>query len=73
MVYPRAVPFPAPSEGLGRWSAGAIDALVLPNRPSSPVLPGAEPRLVSEKSTALPQYSLFVRGVKPPRQESFRR
>lgn len=73
LLYLRRAHFLSPNEALRQWNAGAIDALVLPNRPSSPVLPGAEPQLVSEKSAALPQYSLFVRGVKPPRQETSRR
>ncbi len=73
LLYLERAHFLAPNDAVQQWNAGTLDALVLPNRPTAPVLPGAEPLLVSEKSAAVPQYSLFVHAAKPPRHESFRR
>ena len=65
--------FLSPRDAVQQWNAGALDALVVSNRPPLPVLTDAMPILVSEKSSGLPQYSLLVHAAKPPRHESFRR
>ncbi len=73
LLYLQRDHFLSAHDAVERWNAGSVDALVMPDRPSSPVLPGAEPVLVSERSAAAPRYSLFVHAAKPPRHETFRR
>jgi 4-amino-4-deoxy-L-arabinose transferase-like glycosyltransferase len=73
LLYLQRAHFLSPNDAAEQWKSGTLDALVLPTRAASPVLPDAALVLVSEKSLAVPQYSFVVRGAKPPRQETFRR
>jgi 4-amino-4-deoxy-L-arabinose transferase-like glycosyltransferase len=65
LLYLRRDHFLAPNEAIQNWNAGQLDALVVrddPARPWPALLPQAKLLLVSEKSTAVPQYSLLVRA-----------
>ncbi len=72
LLYLRRDHFLSPDEALAQWGSGQLDALIVCNRPARPwrvLLSGAQLQLVSEKASALPQYSFFVRSseVSPPR------
>ncbi|MDQ3200193.1 MAG: hypothetical protein M3Q46_13600 [Verrucomicrobiota bacterium] len=66
LLYLRRDHFLAPNDAVAAWKEGRLDALVVRNHPPRPwleLLPGAHLRLVSGKSKAVPQYSLFVRAT----------
>ncbi|MBA3831350.1 MAG: glycosyltransferase family 39 protein [Chthoniobacterales bacterium] len=61
LLYLRRDHFLTPDDAVRQWHGGALDALVVPNPSALPSLAGAKPFFVSEKSSAVPQYSLIVR------------
>ncbi len=66
LLYLRRAHFLPAEDAVRQWEAGQLDALVVRNQPARPWLerlPGAQLRLVSEKSGAVPRYSLFVRAT----------
>ena len=66
LLYLRRDHFLAPDEAIAQWRGGQLDALVVRNEPARPwlaLLPGAQLQLLSAKTAALPQYSLFVRAL----------
>ncbi|MGI8890970.1 MAG: ArnT family glycosyltransferase [Chthoniobacterales bacterium] len=65
LLYLRRDQFLTPNEGVAQWKSGQLDALVVRNQPArawSNLLAGSRLLLVSEKSKAVPQYSLYVRN-----------
>lgn len=69
LLYLRRDHFLAPKEAIKRWNAGEIDALVVPARAPLPELPDAQEVFTSEKTKAVPRYTLLVRvPQKPTRQ-----
>jgi Alg9-like mannosyltransferase family len=65
LLYLRCDHFLKLNDAVRQWNSGQLDALVVRNQPTRPwlkLLPGAQLRLVSGKSAAVPQYSLFVRA-----------
>ncbi|HEY1583591.1 MAG TPA: hypothetical protein VGF73_10890, partial [Chthoniobacterales bacterium] len=64
LLYLRRDHFLAPNDAAAQWQARQLDAVVVRNEPERPwaqLLPGAQLRLVSEKSKTVPRYSLYVR------------
>lgn len=65
LLYLRRDHFLSPNDAAMQWKAGTLDALVVPNQPPRPwliTLPEAKEFLISEKSAAVPRYSLLVRA-----------
>jgi hypothetical protein len=66
LLYLRRDHFLAPNDAVAQWKAGQLDALVVRNEPVRPwleLLPGAQLQFVSEKSAAVPRYSLLARAA----------
>ena len=66
LLYLRRDHFLAPNDAIAQWNASRLDALVVRNetvRPWLELLPGAQLQLVSEKSAAVPRYSLLARAA----------
>ena len=66
LLYLRRDHFLAPNDAVAQWNAGQLDALIVRNEPVRPwreLLPGAQLQFVSEKSAAVPRYSLLARAA----------
>ncbi len=61
LLYLRRDHFLAPKNAAQLWNDGALDALVLPRGEPRGLFAGADEALLSEKSSAVPQYVLLVR------------
>jgi len=63
LLYLRRDHFLPEEVAIEKWRKGQLDALVVRNEPRRwlELLPDAKVQLVSEKSSSVPQYSLFVR------------
>jgi 4-amino-4-deoxy-L-arabinose transferase-like glycosyltransferase len=69
LLYLRRDHFLAPKEAIVKWNAGAIDALIVPAGDSLPELRDAQEISSSQKSRAVPRYTLLVRVPQNPTRQ----